>query len=74
MGNTRAWNGFSAGLQATGLVVEESQIVVHESDEPDALVDLLDAHVLAGEHGAEIDLAPAKANAPAVGDRHRTVV
>jgi hypothetical protein len=47
---------------------------VHESDEPDALVDLLDAHVLAGEHGAEIDLAPAKANAPAVGDRHRTVV
>jgi hypothetical protein len=38
-------------------VIEETQVVVHERDEPDITAHLLDADILAGEHGAEIDLA-----------------
>ena len=30
---------------------------MHEADEPDLLVDLLDPHLLTGEHGAEVDLS-----------------
>lgn len=33
------------------LQVEKSKAVVHESDEPNALVDFLDADFLAGESG-----------------------
>ena len=36
-------------FESTCLVVEVSQIVVHEGGEPDALVDLFDANILSGE-------------------------
>ena len=39
---------------------------MHEGHEPDALVGLLDADVLAGEDGAEVDLAFAKADTATV--------
>jgi len=39
---------------------------VHEADEPDVIVGLLDADGLAGEDGTEIDLSPFEAN-PAAG-------
>ena len=39
------------GLQGLLLQVEVSQIVVHEADEPNALVDFLDAELLSGQHG-----------------------
>jgi hypothetical protein len=48
-------------------VIEEPQFVVHEGDEPDFIAHLLDAHVLAGEDGAQVDLALAKADTTAVG-------
>jgi hypothetical protein len=32
------------------------KIIIHEADEPDAVVDFLDADGLAGQTGAEIDL------------------
>ena len=51
--------------QATGLVIEEAQVVFHEANEPYFIAHLLDADVLAGEHGAEIDFAPADADAAA---------
>ena len=38
-------------FQSAGLIVEVSQIVVHEADEPDAVVGLLDADILDGEDG-----------------------
>jgi hypothetical protein len=38
-------------LQGLLLQVDVAQIVVHEADEPYALVDFLDAEPLAGEHG-----------------------
>ena len=48
-------------------MVEVAEIIVHEADEPNVLADLLDADALAGEDGAEIDLLPIEADAPARG-------
>ena len=39
------------GLQGLLLQVEVSEIVMHEADEPNAVVDFLDAELLAGQHG-----------------------
>jgi len=36
--------------------VEEAQIILHEADKPDLVVDLLDAGLLAGEDRAEVNL------------------
>jgi len=55
-------------LESTGLDVKITQIVLHEADQPDAVGDLLDADQLAGEHGAQVDLAPFVADATATGD------
>jgi len=33
------------------LQVEVSKIIVHEADEPNAVIDLLDTEFLAGQHG-----------------------
>jgi len=43
-------------LQGSLLQVDVSEIIVHEGDEPNAVVDLLDAEGLAGEDGREVDL------------------
>jgi hypothetical protein len=40
---------------------------VHEADQPDVIGDFADADVLTSEHATEIDLAPAKAQAAALG-------
>ena len=50
-------------------MIEETEVVLHEADEPDVVADLLDTDVLPGEHGAEVDLLLVEANAPAA--RHR---
>ena len=42
-----------------------SEIVAHEADEPNAVVDLLDADALAGKHGRDVDFLPIEADAPA---------
>ena len=55
------------GFKPAGFVVEVAEIVVHEADQPNLLADLLDADALAGEDGAEIDLLPIEADAPACG-------
>jgi len=47
---------------------------VHEGDEPDVLVDLLDADFLAGEDGGEVHLLALVADAPASGDGDGLVV
>ena len=44
-------------------MIEVSEIVLHEGDEPDLVVDLLDADVLTGEDGGEVDFLPADAAA-----------
>ena len=74
MGNTFAWNGLSAGSRRHVSSSKNPRLVVHEADEPDALVDLHDAEILAGEDGAEVDLAPVEADASAVGHGDGVVV
>jgi hypothetical protein len=61
-------------FQSAGFVVEVSQIVMHEADEPDAVVGLFYADGLTGEDRAEIDLAVFVADAAAGGDGYRLVV
>jgi len=62
IGNTFGPKGF----EPAGLVVEVSEIIVHEVDGPNAVIGLFDSEVwLAGEHLAEIDLLPIEADAAA---------
>src|SRR3546814_20140099 len=56
------------------LQVDVSQIVVHEADEPNAVVDLLDSEALAGEHDGNVDLLAVHADAAAGGDQDVAVV
>lgn len=55
-------------------MIEVSEIVVQERDEPDYVVGLLDADVLPGEEGGELDLEPIEAGASAAGDSDGSVV
>ena len=55
-------------MQGSLLQVDIAEIVVHEADEPYAVVGLLDADILAGEDRAEIDLSPFESDAAAGGD------
>jgi hypothetical protein len=45
-------------------LVEVSEIVVHEADEPNALVDFLDAESLTRQHGRDVDLFAMQAEPP----------
>jgi hypothetical protein len=47
---------------------------VHEACEPNALVDLLDAEFLAGQHGRDVDPLAMQAEAAASGDDDVTIV
>ena len=55
-------------LKPRGLGIEVAEIVLHEADEPDAVGDLLDANLLSGEHGTDVNFAALVADAAAVGD------
>jgi hypothetical protein len=43
------------GLQGFLLQVEVSEIMMHEADEPNAIVDFLVSEPLAGQHGGDVD-------------------
>ncbi|MGV0877561.1 hypothetical protein V6767_10465 [Martelella sp. FLE1502] len=51
-----------------------SEIIAHEADQPNAIVDLLDAEFLTGEHGRDIDLLPRHADTTACRDDDVAVV
>ena len=59
-------------FQSARLVIEVSQVVLHEADEPNAVLDLLDADLLASED--QIDLAAFKADPAAVRHDHAPVM
>jgi hypothetical protein len=61
-------------LQGLLLQVEVTEIVVHEACEPNALVDLLDAELLTGEDGRDVDLLAMQAEASASRDENVAVV
>ena len=50
------------------IVIEVSQIIVHEDDNPKPVFDLLDSHPLASEDLAQVALASLKADAAVGGD------
>jgi hypothetical protein len=55
-------------LQGLLLQVEVTEIIVHEAGEPNAVVDLLDAEPLTGQHGGDVDPLAMQAEASAGGD------
>ena len=55
-------------------MVEESQVIVHEADEPDFVGHLLDPDLLAGEDGAEMDLLTSEADPATLRDGERLVM
>jgi len=59
-------------LQGFLFEIDEAEIVVHEADDPNTVVDLLDAEALTGEHGRDIDALAMHADAAAVGDEGRS--
>jgi len=54
--------------------VDVSEIVAHEADDPDAVVDFLNADALAGEHGGYVDFLAMQADAAAGGDQDFAIV
>jgi hypothetical protein len=60
-------------LQGFLLQVEISQIIVHEADEPNAIIDFLDAEFLAGQNGGDIDPLAMQAESSASGAARFTV-
>ena len=60
-------------MQGFLLQVEVSQIV-HEAGEPNAVVELLDAEFLAGQHGGDVDPFAMQAEASTGGDKNLAIV
>jgi hypothetical protein len=56
-------------LQGLLLQVEVTEIIVHEAGEPNAVVDLLDAEPLTGQHGGDVDPLAMQAEASAGGEK-----
>jgi hypothetical protein len=52
-------------LDPVPFLIEVSQSILKETDQPDLVVDLADANGSASEHGAQIDIAPAEADTTA---------
>jgi len=51
-------------LQGFLLQVEVSEIVVHEADEPNAVIDLFDSKLLTSQYNRDVDLLAVQAKAP----------
>jgi hypothetical protein len=62
------------GLQSFFLRIDITQVIIHEADEPDAIVDFLDSHRLTSQASAEIDLLAIQTQAAAAGDDDSFVV
>jgi hypothetical protein len=56
------------------LQIEVSQIIIHKADQPDVVVNFLDADGLAGENCAEVNLFAAQTDAAATRDHDGLVV
>ena len=70
---TLAPKGFGA-FDAARLGIEEAQVVVHKADQPDFLRHFLDADVLTGEDGAQVDFSGSEAEATVLSDGEGAVV
>jgi hypothetical protein len=61
-------------LQSPLFQVDISQIIVHEADEPNAVIDFLDSKLLSGQYGGDVDLLAIDAEVAAIGDERLPVV
>ena len=61
-------------LQSAGLGIEVAEVVLHKADEPDTVRDLLDADLLAGEDGGEVDLPSFVADPPTARDQRGPIM
>ena len=62
------------GLQGLFLQIDITEIVVHKSHQPDAIVDLLNADSLTRQRSAEIYFLSENANSPTVGNQSGAIV
>ena len=60
--------GVLQGLQGFFLQINIAEIVIHKTDQPDAVVHFFDTDSLAGEGYAEVDLLVVQAKTSAAGD------
>jgi hypothetical protein len=63
--------GVFEGLQSPFFQIDISEIVIHEADEPDAVVDFLDADLLTSRTSAEIDLFAIQTEPATVGEKRK---
>ena len=61
-------------LQGPLLEVNVSEVIVHESDEPDSVIDFLDSNALPREHGGDIDFLSVHADPAAGGYQHLAIM
>src|SRR5579864_7842900 len=66
--------GVLQGLQSFFLQINIAQIVIHKTDQPDAVVHFFDSDRLTGEGYAEVDLLVVQTNTPAASDDDGAVV
>src|SRR5271165_4428665 len=66
--------GVVQGLQGFFLQINIAEIVIHKTDQPDAVVDFFDADGLSRKGNAEINLLVVQAKASAAGDHDGAVV
>jgi len=57
------------GLQGPLLQVDVAEVIIHETDEPNALVDLLDAQRLTGKNDGDVDFLSMRTDASAARDK-----
>jgi hypothetical protein len=55
MGDNLGPNRLSRACKVFLLQIDEAEIVAHEADEPNTLVDFFDSQTLAGENGRDVD-------------------
>ena len=61
-------------MQGSLLQVDIAQIIVDEADEPNSLVDFLDAEPLSGQDGGDVDFLSIDADTAAGGDEDVAVM
>ena len=61
-------------MQGSLLQIDISQIIVDEADEPNSLVDLLDAEALSGQDSGDVDFLSVDADTATGGDEDVAVV
>ncbi len=66
--------GVLQGLQSFFLQINMAEIVIHKTDQPDAVVDFFDTDGLSGKGNAEVDLLVVQAKTSAAGDHDGAVV